>query len=229
MIQDVIMARVDSLPEGSKELLQIGSIIEREFSYELINRVTGLPERELLSRLSVLKDSELLYERGIFPQSTYIFKHALTREVVYDSILTKKKKRLHEEIGHAIEEIYSERLEESYEMLAYHYSQSDNLEKTYEYLKVSGKKAVKNNSLREAYLYYKKAIDALNQLPLTDDNKRKQIEIMNLMGMPFKFISIPKDAMEIIERGEKFARELGDEQSIGFLKSVQDLFRWGRT
>jgi len=69
-IQDVIMARVDSLPEGAKEVLQTGSVIEREFSHDLIKRVTGTPELELLSHLSVLKDSELLYERGILPQST---------------------------------------------------------------------------------------------------------------------------------------------------------------
>ncbi len=66
-IQDVIMARVDSLPEGPKDLLQAGSTIEREFSYELIKAVTGLPEQELLHHLSVLKDAELLYERGNFP------------------------------------------------------------------------------------------------------------------------------------------------------------------
>jgi class 3 adenylate cyclase len=72
-IQDVIMARVDTLPEGAKDLLQTGSVIEREFSYELIKRVTGLPEQELLSRLSTSKDSELLYERGVYPQATYIY------------------------------------------------------------------------------------------------------------------------------------------------------------
>ena len=72
-IQDVIMARVDSLPEGAKELLQTGSVIEREFSHELIKRVTSLSQEELLTHLSVLKDSELLYERGIYPESTYIF------------------------------------------------------------------------------------------------------------------------------------------------------------
>ncbi len=66
-IQDVIMARVDSLHEGAKEVLQTGSVIEREFTYGLIKRVTGLPEQELLSNLSILKDSELLYERGIYP------------------------------------------------------------------------------------------------------------------------------------------------------------------
>jgi class 3 adenylate cyclase len=71
-IQDIIMARVDSLPEIAKEVLQTGSVIEREFSYKLINRVMRISQDELLSHLSVLKDAELLYERGIYPHSTYI-------------------------------------------------------------------------------------------------------------------------------------------------------------
>jgi class 3 adenylate cyclase len=83
-IQDVIMARVDSLAEGVKNLLHTVSAVGREFSYYLIKRVTNIAEQELLSQLSVLKDSELLYERGIYPESTYIFKHALTQEVAYN-------------------------------------------------------------------------------------------------------------------------------------------------
>ena len=75
-----------------------------------MRKVTGLPEQELLSHLSTLKDAELLYERGIYPQSTYIFKHAFTREVVYDSILTKSKKQIHEKIARAIEEIYKDNI-----------------------------------------------------------------------------------------------------------------------
>jgi predicted ATPase len=94
-IQDVIMARVDSLPEAVKKILQTGSVIGREFSYELIKEVAGLPEKELLSHLSILKDSELLYERGIYPQSTYIFKHALTQDAAYDSLLQSTRKKYH--------------------------------------------------------------------------------------------------------------------------------------
>ncbi len=125
-IQDVIMARVDSLPDRAKEVLQTGSAIEREFSYDLIKQVTDLPEKELMSNLSALKDSELLYERGIYPQSTYIFKHALTREVVYDSVLTKKKNILHDEIGNAFEELYKEYIDEHYGVLAEHYLAREN-------------------------------------------------------------------------------------------------------
>jgi class 3 adenylate cyclase len=140
-IQDVIMARVDVLPEGAKELLQVGSLIEREFSYQLIKAVMHLPEEELLRRLSFLKDAELLYERGLFPDSTFIFKHALTREVVHETLLerrkrefhvdigTNRRKEIHERIGRAIEELYAGNLEEFYEVLTYHYSKSEELEK----------------------------------------------------------------------------------------------------
>jgi len=138
-LQDVIMARVDTLSEGAKEVLQTGSVIEREFSYELIKHVSGLPEKELLSHLSALIDSELLYERGIYPKSTYIFKHALTREVVYHSILTRKQKRLHEETGNAIEKLYKDSIDEHYGILAEHFIESENYEKGAEYSKFAGK------------------------------------------------------------------------------------------
>jgi predicted ATPase len=77
-VQDVIMARVDSLSEETKSLIQAGSVFGREFSHDLIERLADLPDQKLLSHLSALKDSELIYERGIYPGSTYIFKHALT-------------------------------------------------------------------------------------------------------------------------------------------------------
>ena len=93
-IQDVIMARVDSLPETAKSLLQIGSVIGREFSHELITLVMGVSEQKSLSNISISKNSELIYEKGVYPHSTYIFKHALTRDVIYDSILDTKRRKL---------------------------------------------------------------------------------------------------------------------------------------
>ena len=115
-IQDVIMARVDSLPEGAKNLLQTVSVVGRVFSYDLIKKVTDLTEQELLTHLSGLKDSELLYERGIYPQSTYLFKHALMQEVAYNSLLLKRKKEIHEKIGRAIEALHPDRLEEHHQV-----------------------------------------------------------------------------------------------------------------
>jgi class 3 adenylate cyclase/DNA-binding transcriptional ArsR family regulator len=163
-IQDVIMARVDSLPEGAKDLLQTGSVIEREFSYELIKRVTGFSEQALLSHLSALRDSELIYERGIFPQSTNIFKHALTRDVVYDSILSKRRKKLHGQIGNAIEELYKNNINEHYEVLAEHYIVSENYEKGAKYSKLSAKKAEKSASLSDAITYAKKRVASIEKI-----------------------------------------------------------------
>ena len=182
-IQDVIMARVDSLPEGAKDLLQTGSVIEREFSYELIKRVTGFSEQALLSHLSALRDSELVYERGIFPQSTNIFKHALTREVVYDSILTKTTKRLHGQIGNAIEELYKDNINEHYEVLAEHYISSENYEKGAKYSQLSAKKAEKSASLNDAITYAKKRVASIDKLPQTDDLAKELIDARTILGL----------------------------------------------
>jgi predicted ATPase len=198
-IQDVIMARVDSLPEGPKEVLQTGSVIEREFSYELIKRVTGLPDPELLSHLSVLRDSELLYERGIFPQSTCIFKHTLTREVVYDSILTMKKKKLHEVIGNAAEDLYRENIEEHYEVLAGHFIYSENYEKGSEYSRLAGKKAEKSASLNDAISYVQKRIACLEKLQVTDDVQKKTIDARTALGLYISQLNHPVEAKEAIE------------------------------
>jgi class 3 adenylate cyclase/tetratricopeptide (TPR) repeat protein len=182
-IQDVIMARVDSLPEGAKEVLQTGSVIEREFSYPLIYRVTGLPEKKLLFYLSALRDSELLYERGIYPQSNYIFKHTLTREVVYDSILIKGRRKLHEEIASAIEELFKDNLSEHYEVLAEHYSLSENYGKSAEYSRLASRKAEKTASLNDAIAHAKKRIASLEKLDQKEDVEKQIIDARTALGL----------------------------------------------
>ena len=182
-IQDVIMARVDSLPDAAKEVLQAGSAIEREFSYELIKAVTELPEQELLSHLSVLKDAELLYERGIFPQSTFVFKHALTREVVYDSILARRKKLLHEKIGTAIEDIYADNLGDHYGVLVEHFLAGDGYETAAKYARLASKKAEKTASLNDAILYAEKGIACLERLPASDEVQKKIIDARTVLGL----------------------------------------------
>ena len=198
-IQDVIMARVDSLPEGAKNLLQTGSVIEREFSYELIKRVTGFSEQALLSHLSALRDSELVYERGIFPQSTHIFKHTLTRDVVYDSILTKRKKELNDEIGQAVEELYKDNITEHYEVLAEHYIASENYEKAAGYSKLSAKKAEKAASLNDAITYAKKRVASIEKLPRTDDVEKELIDARTILGLYMTQMNYYSEAKEAID------------------------------
>jgi class 3 adenylate cyclase/tetratricopeptide (TPR) repeat protein len=197
-IQDVIMARVDSLPERAKEVLQTGSVIEREFSYPLVNRVTGFPEKELLSHLSILKDSELLYERGVYPQSNYVFKHALTREVVYDSILAKRKKKLHEEIGNAIEELYKDSLNEHYEVLAEHYFLGENYSKGAEYSRLASRKAEKTASLNDAIAHTKRRATSLERLPQTEDVQKQIIDARTALGLYMIQMNYHAEAEEAI-------------------------------
>jgi class 3 adenylate cyclase/tetratricopeptide (TPR) repeat protein len=166
-IQEVIMARVDSLPEGARDLLQTASVIDREFSHELVKRVSGLPERELLSRLSILKNAELLYEKDIYPQSTYIFKHALTREVVYDSLLTRRKKQLHERVGRGMEELNRNHLSGHADVLTEHFIQSENFEKGAEFANLAGKKARKRSAYSDAISCTYKELFCLEKLPET--------------------------------------------------------------
>ncbi len=219
-IQDVIMARVDSLPEASKEVLQTGSTIEREFSYELIKKVTGLPEKELMSNLSALKDSELLYERGIYPQSTYIFKHALTREVVHDSILTKRKKKLHDEIGNAIEELYNENIHEHYGVLAEHYSASENYEKGAEYSKLAAKKARKTASFNDAIVYGQKSAACLEKLPRTEIVERKIIDAKVTLGLYYNQLFHHVEAKEAVEPIFELALAKGHKRRISQIYTI---------
>jgi len=198
-IQDVIMARVDSLPEGAKEVLQTGSVIEREFSYELINRVMRISQDELLSRLSALKDSELLYERGIYPESTYIFKHALTQEVIYDSILSSKRRKLHEEIGNAIEELYKDNISEQYGIVAEHFIESENYEKAAAYSKLAGKKAEKATSLKDAIEYATKRVACLESLAKTDDMDKRLIDARTTLGLYYAQINYHVAAKEAVD------------------------------
>jgi class 3 adenylate cyclase/tetratricopeptide (TPR) repeat protein len=198
-IQDVIMARVDALPEGAKELLQSGSVIEREFNYELIKQISGLSEQELWSQLSVLKDAEVIFERGIYPESTYIFKHALTQEVVYDSILTRKKKELHNKIGQIIEHLYKDYLHEHYGVLAEHFISSENYEKGAKYCRLVGKKAEKAGALTDAIAFGYKEVSCLERLLQTDEVEKYLIDARTKVGSYYCQMGYPAKAKLAID------------------------------
>jgi class 3 adenylate cyclase/tetratricopeptide (TPR) repeat protein len=182
-IQEVIMARVDRVPEEGKNLLQTGSVIEREFSYELIKTVSGIPEKELLPSLSVLIDLEIIFERGIYPNSTFIFNHALTREVVYDSILTPKKKKLHNKIGQSIEQIYKDNLHEHYGVLAEHFINGENFESGAKYCRLAMKRAEKAVSFNDVIVYGKKQVICLEKIPNTEKLVKKIIDARTTLGL----------------------------------------------
>ena len=219
-IQDVIMARVDSLPDSVKEVLQAGSAIEREFSYQLIKAVTGLQEQELLSHLSILKDAELLYERGIFPQSTYIFRHALTREVVYASILAKRKKLLHEKIGVAIEEVCKQNISNYYGVLLEHFRAGDRYEEAAKYARLARKKAEKTASLNDAIAYAEKGIVCLERLPLTDETEKRTIDARTILALYLAQMSNYEKARKAIDPVVELAAKKGDSRRLSQIYAV---------
>jgi class 3 adenylate cyclase/tetratricopeptide (TPR) repeat protein len=225
-IQDVIMARVDSLPDAAKAVLQTGSVIEREFSYGLIKRVMGMPEQELLSHLSALKDSELLYERGIYPQSTYIFKHALTREVVYDSILKNTKKRLHNEIGDALEEIYKDNPGERSAILAEHFIAGGNYDKAVQYCRLAERKAEKAASINDAITYAQKRVACLEKLPQTDDVSRKIVDARTTLGLYWGQIAHYIQAKDAVGPVAELALKLGYKRRISQIYSTLGGYSW---
>ena len=130
-IQGIIAARMDRLEESLKRIMQVASVIGREFAFRILQAITEMKE-DLKSNLLNLQGLEFIYEKSLFPEVRYIFRHALTQEVAYNSLLLKRRKEIHEKIGRAIEQIYPDRLEEFYEMLALHYGQSENRGKAFE-------------------------------------------------------------------------------------------------
>ena len=139
-IHDVVMARIDRLPEQTKRLLQIAAVIGREFPLRLLRAVwQGLgPVEDQLRELARL---EFIYERVDAEGSIYVFRHALTQETAYGSLLERHRRGYHGAIGHALEELYSGRAHEVAEMLALHFGRSDETGKAVDYAILAGEKS----------------------------------------------------------------------------------------
>jgi tetratricopeptide (TPR) repeat protein len=226
-IQDVIMARVDALPEGAKEVLQTASVIEREFSYQLLKMITGMAETELMHHLSGLKDTELIYERGIYPESSFIFKHALTREVVYDSILTAKKKQLHERIGHAIAELHRENIIEHYGVLAGHFVASANHESGAAYAKLAAKRAQKAASYNDAIDYGRKRVACLEKLPQSEAVVKELIDARVTLGLYYNQMTYPVKALEAVKPVVELAVTTGYKRRISHINTIIGSYMYG--
>jgi len=188
-LHDLLMSRVDRLLEGAKEVLRIGSVIEREFSWTLLKEVSKLTELELTSRLSHLKEAEIIFERGLFPQVNYVFQHALMQEAVYNSLMEKTRKSYHLSIAKTIENIYADHLEEYSPLLALHYTRGGDHEKGYVYHRKAGNFAARSYANQEALEHLRQASRLLDKLDpgmkLIEkrvDTTLKLAEVMETLG-----------------------------------------------
>ncbi len=157
-INDVLMVRIDRLEEKTRNLVKIASVIGRNFFYRILAEVAGIID-DLEGKLSYLKDIQFIRERKRMDEVEYLFKHALTQEAAYESILPQKRKELHLKVAASIEKVFAERIHEFYGMLAYHYSRAESLEKAEEYLIKAGKEALKSSASNEALHFYQDALD----------------------------------------------------------------------
>ncbi len=155
-VQGVLAARMDRLSEDLKRTMQVASVIGRDFAFRLLKSIMELGG-ELRIHLTNLVGLEILYEKALYPELEYIFKHALTQEVAYESLLKQRRREIHGRIARAIEELYADRLEEHYEVLAHHYEQSGNAPKAVDYLILAGEKSNASNAVQAADQFFQKA------------------------------------------------------------------------
>jgi class 3 adenylate cyclase/predicted ATPase len=205
-VHGILAARIDRLAADEKELLQTLAVIGREFSLGLLSSVVARPEAELYRVLSHLQGAEFIYEQPAFPEVEYIFKHALTQEVAYNSLLVERRKALHERTAQATEVLFHSRLEDHYSDLAHHYSRSGNTEKAVKYLHLAGQQAVQRSANAEAISSLTTALELLKTLPDTPERAQHELTLQLLLGVPLmatKGWSAPE-----VERAYLRAREL---------------------
>lgn len=211
-VQDVIMARIDRLPDAAKKAMQTASVIGREFTVRLLARAAETPHH-LEDDLHALKAVELIFEGTLYPELAYMFKHALTHEVTYNSLLLARRRVLHGLIGRAIEELYGDRLPEQYEVLAYHYLRAEEWEKTLDYCQKSAEKSSSRLAPGDAIRHYESALAATEHLANVPTERLLAIR-KALAGLYFAVGNFPRSRAEA-ETELALARALGDGAAEG--------------
>ena len=174
-IHGVVMARIDRLPDATKQLLQTAAVIGREFSLRLLRAVwrsRGPPETQLreLSRL------EFLDEWPDDDETTYTFRHALTQEAAYGSLLERDRRKRHSDIGRALEQLYPGRIDEVAELVALHFGRSEEAEKAVDYAVAAAEKAQRRWANNEAQTYFDDALRRLDAMSDTPPNRLRRID-----------------------------------------------------
>lgn len=225
-IQGIIAARIDRIEESLKRVMQVASVIGREFAFRTLQTISDMRE-DLKSALLNLQGLEFISKKKIFPELEYIFKHALTQEVAYNSLLHERRKEVHEKIGYAIESIYPDSIEEHYELLAYHFGHSDNKDQTFKYLDLANQKAIEANAVQEAKNYFDDAMEVLEDLPNNENNQRRRIslllKILPVMLLLFKY----PEYHELLTRFESTAIGIGDQGLLGAFYGRLGTCEWG--
>ena len=188
-VQAILSARIDRLPAAEKELLQTLAVIGGDLVLELIKAVTSKSEEQLEPMLSDLQMGEFIYEQPAASDVEFTFKHALTHDVAYNSLLQARRKALHERIGFALETLHRGRLDDHFDRLAYHFQRSDNAAKAVEYLRLAGEQSARRSAPKEAIAHLRDALDRTNALPPGHERDRAEVVVQFALGSALTAVS----------------------------------------
>jgi predicted ATPase len=181
-VQGVLTARLDRLPPEEKALLQTLAVIGTVCPWRLLTQVVGQPEEALRQPLGALQAAEFLYEQPARPEPTYHFKHVLTQEAAYASLMTERRRMLHERTAQVLEAFYADRLEEHYGALAHHYRASGNAAKAVTYLQQAGQQALQCAANTEAIQHLTAGLTLLATLPETPMRVQQELDMQIALG-----------------------------------------------
>ena len=184
-MQAILAARIDRLHNDEKNLLQTLAILGRDFVLSLARAVAGKSEDELERLIAKLQSGEFVYEQPSIVDVEYTFKHALTQEVAYNSVLLERRKQLHGHVGHAIETIYMASLDDHLAELAHHFSRSGNPVKAVEYLNLAGTQAMARGALPQAIGDFEHALELLKAFASGPDREGLELQLLNQLGTAY--------------------------------------------
>jgi class 3 adenylate cyclase/tetratricopeptide (TPR) repeat protein len=220
-VQTILAARIDRLPTEEKQLLQAASVIGQDVPYALLAAIAEQPEEALRRGLAHLQEAEFLYETQIFPDLEHTFKHALTHEVTYGSLLGERRRRLHAQIVSAIERLYADRLSEHVERLAHHALRGQLWEKALRYSRQAGARAFDRSALRDALAAFGQARVALQELPDSRERTEQRIDLCFEQRNALYPLGELARLGEVLNEARTLAEGLGDQGRLGWALGYQ--------
>ena len=214
-VQAVLAARIDRLPPEEKRLLQTAAVIGTEVPFALLQAIAELSEEELRRGLGHLQAAEFLYETSLFPELEYTFKHALTHEVAYGSLLQERRRALHARIVEASERLYADRLTEQAERLAQHAFRGEVWDKAVAYCRQAGTKALARSALREVVACFEQALAALTHLPESRATQEQAIDLRFDLRNALWALGEFRQMLDYLREAATLAEALDDQPRLG--------------
>jgi len=199
------MARLDRLMTG-KVIAQLGATIGRQFSYELLQKISQLDGLTLQRELGRLVEAELVYQRGLPPQATYTFKHALIQDAAYQSLLKSTRQQYHQRIAHVLETQFTATVDQQPELLAHHYTEASLPEQAVHYWYHAGQRASERSAHVEAIAHLRQGLALLQTLPETPDRVQQEVDMHIALGA--SLIATQSAAGPEVEQTYSRARQL---------------------